>query len=55
VISAARAYRRGARDLFVYAEAPNLVIWGGCALAFTIAPHLQTINYHGRFSSFAGI
>jgi hypothetical protein len=24
-------------------------------LAFTLAPHLQTINYRGRFSRFAGI
>jgi hypothetical protein len=24
-------------------------------LAFTIAPHLQTINYRGRFSRFVGI
>jgi hypothetical protein len=25
------------------------------ALAFTIAPHLQIINYRGRFSRFVGI
>jgi hypothetical protein len=25
------------------------------ALAFTIAPHLQTINYRGGFSPMAGI
>jgi hypothetical protein len=25
------------------------------ALAFTLAPHLQTINYRGRFWPFAGI
>jgi len=25
------------------------------ALAFTLAPHLQIINYHGRFSRFHGI
>jgi hypothetical protein len=25
------------------------------ALAFTIAPHLQIINYRGRFWGFAGI
>jgi hypothetical protein len=24
-------------------------------LAFTLAPHLQIINYRGRFSRFAGI
>jgi hypothetical protein len=24
-------------------------------LGFTIAPHLQTINYRGRFSRFVGI
>jgi len=24
-------------------------------LAFTLAPHLQTINYRGRFSPFGGI
>jgi hypothetical protein len=24
-------------------------------LAFTLAPHLQTINYRGRFPRFAGI
>jgi hypothetical protein len=24
-------------------------------LAFTLAPHLQTINYRGRFPQFAGI
>jgi hypothetical protein len=24
-------------------------------LAFTLAPHLQLINYHGCFSPFAGI
>jgi hypothetical protein len=24
-------------------------------LAFTVAPHLQSINYHGCFSPFAGI
>jgi hypothetical protein len=32
-----------------------MVIWACCALAFTIAPHLQTINYRGRFSRFVGI
>jgi hypothetical protein len=31
------------------------VIWARCALAFTVAPHLQTINYRGRFSRFVGI
>jgi hypothetical protein len=25
------------------------------ALAFTVAPHLQIINHHGRFSPFVGI
>jgi hypothetical protein len=28
---------------------------GRGALAFTVAPHLQTINYRGRFSLFVGI
>ena len=28
---------------------------GRCALAFTVAPHLQTINYRGRFSRFVSI
>jgi hypothetical protein len=27
----------------------------GRRLAFTLAPHLQTINYRGRFSPFRGI
>ena len=36
-------------------KAPNLVIWARYALAFTVAPHLQTINYRGRFSRFVGI
>jgi hypothetical protein len=26
-----------------------------CVLAFTVAPHLQTINYRGRFSRYVGI
>ena len=29
--------------------------FGPRALAFTVAPHLQTINYRGRFSRFVGI
>jgi hypothetical protein len=29
--------------------------FGRYILAFTIAPHLQTINYRGRFSRFVGI
>jgi hypothetical protein len=29
--------------------------FGRYALAFTVAPHLQTINYRGRFSRFVGI
>jgi hypothetical protein len=29
--------------------------WPSGTLAFTIAPHLQIINYHGRFWGFAGI
>jgi hypothetical protein len=33
----------------------NPVIQALSALAFTIAPHLQIINYHGRFSSLVGI
>jgi hypothetical protein len=44
------AFSPGAHD-----KAPNLVIWDRCVLAFTIAPHLQTINYRGRFSRFVGI
>jgi hypothetical protein len=28
---------------------------GAAALAFTIAPHLQTINYRGCFSPFGGL
>jgi hypothetical protein len=31
------------------------VIWAQRTLAFTLAPHLQTINYRGRFSRFVGI
>jgi len=46
----AGAFRPNAHD-----KAPNLVIWALCALAFTLAPHLQTINYRGRFSRFVGI
>jgi hypothetical protein len=34
---------------------PKAVIPVLFALAFTIAPHLQTINYRGCFSRFAGI
>jgi hypothetical protein len=33
----------------------NTVIQARRALAFTIAPHLQIINYHDRFSAFVGI
>jgi hypothetical protein len=36
-------------------KAPNLVIWDRYAIAFTVAPHLQTINYRGRFSRFVSI
>jgi hypothetical protein len=36
-------------------NALDSVIWGRCMLAFTVAPHLQTINYRGRFSPFVGI
>jgi len=36
-------------------NARNRVIQALSALAFTLAPHLQIINYHGRFSSFVGI
>jgi hypothetical protein len=39
----------------VHDKALNPVIWGRYALAFTVAPHLQTINYRGRFSGFVGI
>jgi len=38
-----------------YAERQNRVIHAHSALAFTVAPHLQIINYHGRFSRFHGI
>jgi hypothetical protein len=48
--SGAGAFRPNVPD-----KAPNLVIWARCALGFTIAPHLQTINYRGRFSRFVGI
>ena len=41
--------------LLPHADAPNLVISAGAPLAFTVAPHLQTINYRGRFSRFVGI
>jgi len=37
------------------AERLKSVIQAMSALAFTIAPHLQIINYHGRFSRFHGI
>jgi len=33
----------------------NPVILALRALAFTLAPHLQMINYRGRFSRFVGI
>lgn len=36
-------------------NARNRVIQALSALAFTVAPHLQIINYHGRFSRFVGI
>jgi hypothetical protein len=29
--------------------------FGPPGLAFTVAPHLQTINHRGRFSRFVGI
>jgi hypothetical protein len=29
--------------------------FGRFPLAFTLTPHLQPINYHGRFSPFGGI
>jgi hypothetical protein len=34
---------------------PKGVISAASALAFTIAPHLQIINYRGCFSPFVGI
>jgi hypothetical protein len=34
---------------------PKRVIPAARALAFTVAPHLQLINYRGCFSRFAGI
>jgi hypothetical protein len=36
-------------------NATNPVISTRRTLAFTIAPHLQIINYPGRFSRFVGI
>jgi len=36
-------------------ERRNTVIQARRALAFTIAPHLQIINYHDRFPAFVGI
>jgi hypothetical protein len=33
----------------------NAVIQAPRALAFTVAPHLQIINHHDRFSAFVGI
>jgi hypothetical protein len=38
-----------------HGKAPNLVISALSALAFTVAPHLQIINYRGRFSRFVSI
>jgi len=37
------------------AESSKRGDFGPCALAFNIAPHLQIINYHGRFLRFVGI
>jgi hypothetical protein len=37
------------------AESYLTAVFGPMGLAFTIAPHLQTINYRGRFSRFVGI
>jgi len=34
---------------------PKPVIPGALMLAFTVAPHLQTINHRGCFSRFVGI
>jgi hypothetical protein len=36
-------------------NAAKAVISAVGALAFTVAPHLQTINHRGRFSRFVGI
>jgi hypothetical protein len=44
-----------AGTLLPHADAPKSGYGARCALAFTIAPHLQTINYRGRFSRFVGI
>jgi len=51
VISAARgAWRQEfKRDLFCRRGSPKFGDLGRCALAFTIAPHLQTINYTVAF------
>jgi hypothetical protein len=38
-----------------HGKAPNLVISARCVLAFTVAPHLQIINYRSGFSRFVGI
>jgi hypothetical protein len=46
--------RRSAASAF-FNSLLNLVIWARYQLAFTVAPHLQTINYRGRFSRFVGI
>jgi hypothetical protein len=38
-----------------HAPPQNLPARNPDSLAFTIAPHLQIINYRGRFWGFAGI
>ena len=50
---AKRLNSRAAR--FFGTESDPLWVFGRLGLAFTIAPHLQTINYRGRFSRFVGI
>jgi len=38
-----------------YETARKRPVPAAAALAFTLAPHLQIINYRGRFSRFGGI
>jgi len=45
----------GQRKAFSAGAVANPVNPAIAALPFTIAPHLQTINYRNRFSRFPGI
>jgi hypothetical protein len=40
---------------FAPRKPPKFGDLGRYAIAFTVAPHLQTINYRGRFSRFVSI